>query len=394
MAKPTYQLLQGDVRDCCRSLPAESVHCVVTSPPYWGLRDYGVPGQMGLERTPEEYVAGQVEVFREVKRVLRSDGTLWLNLGDTWFTGAGQCKNPGGRVKRRVDYDDKRKYLTGGTFPAQQPNRLPQLGLKPKDLVGIPWRVAFALQADGWYLRDCIIWHKTNPMPGSMRDRTCTSHEYVFLLSRSRRYYFDQIAISEKAVSGNRNSQFASGKTGVSQHRCSTKPRDDNEMRNPRSVWRISSRSYKEAHFATFPEALPARCIKAGTSDHGVCCECGAPWKRITRKTRVPTRPGTNSKVNRASAHADSPFEQHHGTIVGNRDPERHITRVETVGWEPSCVCGAEVRPATVLDPYNGAGTTGLAGMKLGRDYIGLELNPDYIAMTEKRFSVFSELLF
>jgi DNA modification methylase len=183
----TVQIIQGDCRDVLKTLPDASVNCCVTSPPYWGLRDYGCDGQLGLERTPEEYVAKMVEVFRDVRRVLRDDGTLWLNLGDSYATGAGNVgERPGGGAQG----DNWQGAMTS-------PNRMPIHGLKPKDLVGIPWRVAFALQADGWYLRQDIIWHKPNPMPESVQDRCTKAHEYIFLLAKSERYFYDADAIAE-----------------------------------------------------------------------------------------------------------------------------------------------------------------------------------------------------
>lgn len=195
-------ILQGDCLDRLRELPDESVHCCVTSPPYWGLRDYGCAGQIGLEKTPQEYVAKMVEVFSEVRRVLRDDGTCWVNLGDCYATGAGRvgaCPGGGERGAKWAGYrgDRDKDPKATGIGPMTQPNRMPLPGLKPKDLVGIPWRVAFALQADGWYLRSDIIWHKPSPMPESVTDRPTKSHEYIFMLSKSERYAYDAEAIKE-----------------------------------------------------------------------------------------------------------------------------------------------------------------------------------------------------
>jgi site-specific DNA-methyltransferase (adenine-specific) len=237
-------IFHGDALETLREMDDESADCCVTSPPYWGLRDYGVDGQLGLERTPEEYVARLVEVFREVRRVLRDDGTLWLNLGDSYASGKGTCYNPGGGES---SLGKERK--AEGVHPLDRGNKstLAVSGLKPKDLVGIPWRVAFALQADGWYLRSDIIWAKPNPMPESVTDRPTKSHEYLFLLARSERYYYDAKAVAEPAVSS----------------------RGD-EMRNRRSVWTIPTRPFSGAHFAVFPEALAEVCILAGTPAGGV----------------------------------------------------------------------------------------------------------------------------
>lgn len=276
----------GDCRHILASLPDQSVNCCVTSPPYWGLRDYGHPDQIGMEKTPEEYVAKMVGVFREVRRVLRDDGTLWLNLGDSYATGGGAVgRCPGGG-------DQGERFLRAGMV-GTQPNRMKLQGLKSKDLIGIPWRVAFALQADGWYLRQDIIWAKPSPMPESVRDRCTKAHEYVFLLSKSERYYYDQDAIKEDAVCGANGSQFHTGKTGEHQLGRAQKVRPSmpkgsfdgkteamadtgqnafravTEKRNKRSVWSIATRSYFGAHFATMPPELAETCVLAGCPEGG-----------------------------------------------------------------------------------------------------------------------------
>ena len=232
---------QGDCREVLRGLEESSVHCVVTSPPYWGLRDYGTDGQLGLEETPAQHVANMVEVFREVRRVLRADGTLWLNYGDT--------------------------YAATGS------------GLKPKDLCGIPWRVAFALQEDGWWLRQDIIWHKPNPMPESCTDRCTKAHEYIFLLAKSPRYYYDAEAVREESVDPDSHAgirkqapqkfvrespEKARTRGGLAKMEGVKYPR-----RNRRSVWSIAVNSYPGAHFATFPRDLVKPCIMAGCPDGG-----------------------------------------------------------------------------------------------------------------------------
>lgn len=258
-------LYGGDCRAVMAEMPAESVHCVVTSPPYWGLRDYGTDGQLGLEATPEAYVANMVDVFREVRRVLRADGTLWLNLGDSYATGGGRVgERPGGGAQG----DNWKGAMTS-------PNRMPLPGLKPKDLVGIPWRVAFALQADGWYLRSDIIWAKPNPMPESVTDRPTKAHEYLFLLSKSARYYFDADAVREAQaypvapdarVSG--AYQRDSGRNDGGEHR-SGGFLNGRGGRNLRSVWTIAAEPYPGAHFATFPRKLVEPCVKAGCPEGG-----------------------------------------------------------------------------------------------------------------------------
>jgi DNA modification methylase len=266
-----YRLMVGDVRERLRELPAASVQCCVTSPPYWGLRDYGVEGQIGLERTPEEYVTNMVAVFREVRRVLREDGTLWLNLGDCYASG-------GPRATGRNDTDREKPGGRGGSFRGGGRIDVDCTdGLKPKDLVGIPWRVAFALQADGWWLRSDIVWSKPNPMPESVTDRPTKAHEYVFLLTKSERYFYDADAVREAEVrqwSGEKNGQvWTSGEAeGVVLGRA-TDPNcglvgsgSHPAGRNRRSVWTIATQPYSGAHFATFPEALVEPCILAGSS--------------------------------------------------------------------------------------------------------------------------------
>lgn len=250
-----YQIILGDCLQSMQSLKEKSINCCVTSPPYFGLRDYGVDGQIGLEQTPEEYVAKMVEVFREVRRVLRDDGTLWLNIGDSYANG--------GRKTR--DHDSK--------LPARHLSTRPDDGdgVKPKDLIGIPWMLAFALRADGWYLRQEIIWHKPNPMPESVKDRCTKAHEQIFLLTKSPRYYFDSEAMKEDAVKGAAGSTFNKGKTADHQlGRSSDKERVDDGKRNRRSVWSVATRPYKGAHFATFPPALIEPCILAGCPVDGV----------------------------------------------------------------------------------------------------------------------------
>ena len=250
------QIFQGDTREILRTLPAESVQCCVTSPPYWGLRDYGVDNQIGLEATPEAFVANMVALFREVKRVLRNDGTLWLNLGDSYNSQPGQRK-PEDKIGTK-QATNRGSNDTGSRFCPD---------LKPKDLVGIPWRVAFALQADGWYLRSDIIWHKSNPMPESVTDRPTKSHEYIFLLTKSERYFYDADAIREPAEFGRRewkDDHYKNGDIRI-HHKGTTTGGDPSAGRNKRTVWTIATQPYKEAHFATFPEELAKLCILAGS---------------------------------------------------------------------------------------------------------------------------------
>lgn len=260
--KPPYELYIGDCLESLKTMADQSINCCVTSPPYFGLRDYGVAGQMGLEATPDEFVNALVTVLREVRRVLTYDGTLWLNLGDSYARNPakGQHK-PGDSGKQAYLYD------TGGG----RASCTSQTGLADKQLIGIPWRVAFALQADGWYLRQDIIWQKPNVMPESVKDRCTKSHEYIFLLTKSPKYFFDSVAIKEEAIKGAAGSSFNKGKTAEHQlGRSSSSERVEDGKRNKRSVWSIPTTPYKGAHFATFPPALIEPCILAGCPVGGV----------------------------------------------------------------------------------------------------------------------------
>jgi DNA modification methylase len=407
--------MRGDCRAVLATLPAESVHCVVTSPPYWGLRDYGIPptvwggeagcahewvgsstktlcrhcgawrGAFGLEPTYRLFVEHAVEVFREVRRVLRPDGMLWLNLGDSYAassygSGGGWAKAPAADGVMRNNHS------------LMKPMKLDH-GLKPKDLCGIPWRVAFALQADGWYLRQDIIWHKPNPMPESVTDRCTKAHEYLFLLSKSPRYYFDAEAIKEPAVLGFRISDGGFRGGGSYTNNCSfdndasvekaksPKGYDKDAGRNKRSVWQIATSPFPEAHFATFPPALVEPCIKAGTSEKGCCAKCGAPWVRETEKR------DTGKRQKMADGWDTGPGG--HGTIHrdGREKGEADVplTATVTLGWSPSCKCDAAVVPCTVLDPFAGAGTTGLVADRLQHNAILIELSPHYLTMAKRR---------
>ncbi len=480
------RIIQGNSLDVLKTLPDESVHCCVTSVPYWGLRDYklepqiwdgdpgcshefgygvrspwanSVPGpsnrgkngedyvnrekisgnfcqkcgawkgSYGLEPTIELYVKHSVDIFGEVRRVLRKDGTLWLNIGDCYATGA---------------------------------------GLKPKDLCMMPARVALALQADGWWLRQDIIWNKPNPMPESVRDRCTKSHEYIFLFSKSERYYFDNKAILEESIRAN-EARYDNGKNGhgggishagqgssTRKFRSDSTPEDlarafnrrrdanveprqdkmkipsnwdlgpghhiayhregrsgnmerkpglargcpegtgsnvcgsvpwEGVKRNRRSVWTVATQPFPEAHFATFPEKLIEPCIKAGTSEKGCCPECGAPWVRNTKKNFVPQPDVTKERVDYRRETEGVPGQAWKGAPRGT-------TEIETLGWKPTCEHGRDPVPCVVLDNFGGAGTTGVVARKLNRNYIIIELNPAYIEMAERRIEKEIGLLF
>lgn len=274
-------ILIGDVIQKLKEIPDESVNTCVTSPPYWGLRDYGVPGQIGLEKTPEEYVDKMVQVFREVRRVLRDDGTLWLNLGDSYATN---------HYSDSHTYD--RKY-NGRNRDNGYPNKGTP-GLRTKNLIGIPWRVAFALQADGWYLRQDIIWHKPNPMPESVKDRCTKAHEYIFLLSKSQKYYYDYEAIKEEGKGYGRSENFRDDKYKnnnsfnnsaiIEGSKGGGRSLIDGSGRNKRSVWTVSTKPFSGAHFATFPPDLIEPCILAGSPRDGIVLDCfgGAGTTAVT----------------------------------------------------------------------------------------------------------------
>lgn len=322
-------VLVGDVFEKLRDIPDGFVDCVVTSPPYFGLRDYGVAGQIGLEPTVHGYVDKMVAVFREIKRVLKDEGTVWLNLGDSYAT-----NNVSGAT------DDKMGWKDGNLSKGQGRAGMPK-GLKPKDLVGVPWRVAFALQVDGWYLRQDIIWAKPNPMPESVRDRCTKAHEYIFMLTKKSRYYYDSDAIKESGTGNlSRPAGWATGKDhsaigwateqaqgrkdkqrGHSRRHAGFNDRWDAmpkvlqcKSRNKRSVWSVATFPFPEAHFATYPPELIRPCIKAGCPPEGI-----------------------------------------------------------------------------VLDPFFGSGTTGLVAKQEGRHYIGIELNPEYVGIAEKRLRPYNK---
>lgn len=379
VADPDFTLYVGDVRQVLRDLDDESVHCVVTSPPYWNLRDYGTGDrQIGLEPTPAEYVAEMVEVFREVRRVLRSDGTCWLNLGDSYNAYNGNRGDTGSTLEGRRQHLVGRPHVPSGSG-------LTAPGLKSKDLVGIPWRVAFALQEDGWYLRSDIVWSKPNPMPESVTDRPTKSHEYVFLLTKSSRYFYDVDAIREPHSPDGRKKTVHEHRTDDSHpnydHMGTGNERWPNGGRNKRTVWTIATESYSDAHFATFPQALVEPCIKAGTSEYGVCVGCGAPWQRLTEVEYDAVGRTTNGP------RSDERKHKEYGTAGFAQRLERST---KTVGWEPSCGCTGPREAAIVLDPFMGSGTTALVARRLGRRSVGVELNPEYAQLCARRLNQLS----
>ena len=382
------RLYQGNVTDVLAKLPPKSVHCCVTSPPYWGLRSYldadnplkvyeigsepspdcGTHGQAQCGRC---FVCNMVAVFRGVRRVLRDDGTLWLNLGDSY--GGASGNNPsskstlttnGGRGPKPGD-----KYSAeagGGSGKSNGSTCLPS-----GNLVGVPWRVALALQADGWVLRQDIIWSKPAPMPESVKNRCTKSHEYVFLLAKRGGYFYDHEAVREdvKVNSGQNMRSSPHGDMVLERgHRDQVERTYDRVCgANKRSVWTISPQGYEGAHFATFPPKLIEPMIKAGTSEKGCCSKCGAPWKRIVEEKKERTRTGENVKEGTDNVYGD------------NKKYREVITESVTVGWEPSCECNADVIPCTVLDPFIGSGTTCAVSVELGRSSVGIDLSEKYL---------------
>lgn len=534
MGHQMNQVLVGDCRDILKGIKSESVQCVVTSPPYWGLRDYGVDGQLGLEATPEEYTANMVQVFREVKRVLRSDGVCFLNLGDSYFSStspmneyilredlteeeiheatmgirrympelwrdcwetqmqgsvcemlseeiqsgapgkderimsglllptpqkiygqnqeemgnkksASHTKNgrkmrllwrKGKNVSLSRSYQRKRQKRLSESWRSKRgmeksdcgrltkgeisPSLLElQFGirfiwflsslkldlsdihhevkiyfrkintLKPKDLVGIPWRVAFALQADGWYLRSDIIWHKPNPMPESVTDRPTKSHEYIFLMTKNQKYYYDADAIREKSITNDPRRPYTSngawkvdGRPKEQQHGGEERTSGNPNERNKRSVWTIATQPYSKAHFATFPFDLVKPCILAGSA-RDACAECGTPYERQIEKELVPTAKAAKTFVVDERDRVADPNDQ-----GSNRQKDGHkpgyINKITTLGFIKKCKCKTDKRKSSlVLDPFSGSGTVGAACAEYGRSYLGIELNPEYAEMRD-----------
>lgn len=418
-----------DVIKGLAQLPDESVQCVITSPPYFKLRDYQIDGQIGLEQTPELFIAKLVEVFREVRRVLRKDGTCWINMGDK-YASSGMGWSDSQKAKRGEKFYNER--IEGSKTAFQ--------GYKQKDLIGIPWMLAFALRNDGWYLRTEIIWAKKNSMPESIDDRPSRCHEYVFLLTKSPKYFYDKEAVKEPTT-GSSHARAGRYQTAATEGRIPgvnpkayykepgknsrihrtrdvehatkvARPRSNESysaaivglasMRNLRSVWSINSSSYSGAHFATFPKKLVLAPILAGTSAHGCCAECGAPYKRILKdgKPDLAHQKLCGGDVNgHYNGQATKEFE-----LAGAQnasDTKRRILAgmVEkiTVGWEKTChkKCeGTEVVPCTVLDCFAGSGTSLAVAFENGRSSIGIELNPEYAELIRKRMCSITPLLF
>jgi DNA modification methylase len=398
------RILQGNVLEVARALLAQLINCIVTSPPYYGLRDYGLPPThwpevayapmaglpeitipamsccLGLEDSIEAYVGHMVLVWRELWRVLRGDGVGFLNLGDSYATGTKASRQTStGLLKNHTAQDISRIGTPDG--------------LKTKDLIGIPWRVAFALQADGWYLRSDVIWAKPNPMPESVTDRPTKAHEYVFLLAKSERYWWDQEAIREENTwpdhnrFGNKNAKARRVKKLTGNMRPDAPKQTDRIGRNRRTVWSIATRPYKDAHFAVMPPALVEPCILAGCPSR-VCAECGEPWVRVVER-ETELEKGRNI-IGLGPKTLDNPMTQN-----GQKGSTLHHTvNTKTIAFTPACACAAPTRPGIVLDPFFGSGTVGEVAAKTGRGWLGIELNSEYVELARERIGRTQPALF
>lgn len=330
------------------------------------LQKYFEPAELGLEKTPEEYVENMVNVFREVKRVMKDEGTLWLNLGDTYSA-------------QRWSNKPSSTGISGKQYDVliEKETQLPD-----KNLVGIPWRVAFALQQDGWCLRQDIIWHKPNPMPESVTDRCTKSHEYIFLLAKTPKYYFDNESIKEETITNDnsdRDRDNSKLNNTPGRTRMAGLKTNDYSMRNKRSVWTITTKPYKGSHFATFPEDLILPMIKAGCPEF-VCKKCGKAREKIIEKEKT-FQSGSGKSGN--LIHGKNGLKCQGGGDTGDIRKGPCISTITT--GLTNCGCNKGFEPGIVIDIFSGAGTTCMVAKKLNRNYIGIELNPEYIEMAEKR---------
>jgi DNA modification methylase len=433
------KLLHGDCRDILAQLDADSIHCCVTSPPYFRLRNYNVDGQIGLEASPEEYLATLVDVFSQVRRVLRPDGVCWVNMGDSYNNFRSQM-GPGQAVHGRDD-------LRGKIAPTA--GKRGHKGLKEKDLMMMPARLALALQADGWWLRSMLPWLKRSAMPESVTDRPASAVEYVFLLTKSARYFWDSEAVRRAHTDPSRGkgererNDFAYGPDREPQETIRQYNPAGRNMRNsdlfydsledapepaPRLMKRfrgtdyirsgvateaavprvdkpapeplglicdadgsplaldVNPAAFSAAHFATFAPKLVEPLIRAGTSERGCCAQCGAPWRRITDRPKPPADVFTNTALP-ADGLVNRGFDRD-GTKHGNgRKLQAWLDAnpSTTTGWSPGCDHDAGIKPCVVLDPFGGSGTTGLVASRLQRDAILIELSDAYGAMADAR---------
>ena len=403
------KILIGNNMEKLKEIESESVDCIVSSPPYFGLRDYGVEGQFGLEETLEDYIDKTVLLFEELRRVLKPQGTVWWNLGDSY---ANKSSAWGGRGKNSI-------LNKTGLKDKQRRNTIVPDGLKSKDLMMIPSRVAIALSENGWYLRSEIIWHKPNPMPESVKDRPTSAHEKIYLFAKNKKYYYDADAIrvpqkqdsiaragrnywdTNKVETGNYSIPNIESAKKLNQKVLDTVAEGKIPMANKRNVWTVTTKPFRGAHFAVFPQDLIEPCIKAGSSEHGCCSKCGNPYIRITKKGDYNLKHQIasggdkdgkyygKSKKDYSSAKAQDASETKKRILESMKE-------VIQVGWEATCKCNAGIKKSVILDPFGGSGTTGLVANNLGRDAILIELNKEYVEIAKKRLGedlgLFSEV--
>jgi DNA modification methylase len=420
------KIYTGNALEVLKTFPANCVDTVVTSSPYYGLRNYSTEpqiwdgdenckhtwvdkikkgitggkcvldgagkamtearytpdskhaycsqcsawrGELGGEPTPELFIKHLVDIFREVKRVLKPTGVIFVNIGDSY------CGGGRGADKKYGEGRDPDNHMVNFIKPTGN--------IKPKDLIGIPWMLSFALRDDGWYLRSEIIWFKRNPMPESVTDRPTRAHEQIFLLSKKPTYYYDAEAIKEPAAYDGRTDTVYKGgpkdMAGGKHERWPGKMENGDPSRNKRSVWDVTTKPFSGAHFAVFPEDLISPCILAGSSEKGVCPDCGKPWERILEKNSYGKEGWGPAK------------KDHTGSLQGSQSMIRDgngaagFTETKTIGWHPTCNCGKEPIPSVILDPFMGAGTTAVVAKKLSRHYVGIDLNENYIVLANKR---------
>ncbi len=391
----SWRVIQADVREGLAQLDAGSVQCVITSPPYFGLRNYGVDGQLGMEATPQAFVCALVEVFREVRRVLRDDGVCFVNLGDSYASGSNGSNYPQSSEEFLVrNTRQARKSTLGGstgTLGMARNKGASADGLKPKDLCLIPERFALAMQDDGWWVRSRIAWCKTAPMPESVTDRPTNAWEHIWLFTKNRRYYWDADAVRVPMATephgrgGDPNgATVAVYQSPGAVSRDTDRPWGSTTGRNLWSYWVIGPEPTKEAHFATFPTEIPRIAISAGTSERGCCPTCGAPWRRVVE--RGPGLPRERDELRNVppGSTSDGRDTISGGALLARRAEHPH----QDLGWQPSCSCpDHEPTPCTVLDPFAGSGTTLLVAERLGRDSIGIELSPTYVELARKRIN-------
>ncbi len=342
-----YLLLEGDIREILKDLPSEFVHTVITSPPYWNLRDYQNENQLGQERTPEEYIFNLVNVFREMRRILRKDGVFWLNIGDSYNNESGF-----NRSKNKWSKSGGKKDSSGRVF-------LKHPYFKRKDLFGIPWMLANALQRDGWYLRCDIVWKKENPMPDGAKDRPTRGHEFLFMFTKSPKYYYDYWnSLEDSEKYSNKIQRFGAHEQIGTFRQDQNRSFEHYGKRNVRSVWSTAVSTYRGKHFSTYPPDLIRRCVLTCTSEEGCCSQCGKPYERIIEKVR---------------------------------DTQNRLI-LQDNGWRKACKCKTiEKERCIVMDPFNGTGTTGEVAMAYWQHYLGVEINKNYIDASEERFNRYED---